>query len=266
MKPFFISSPHSGEKVPTEVSWLSHHPEPILMCDVDRFVDQLYEPFSLKHQVPFVSTPWHRYVADLNRLPDDVDKDSVLNHKNPSGTHTTGLHWVQTTKGDVLMAQPISTDLHASIVEKYHSGFHKTVSKQYSDFFKSHKSVYHLDAHSMPSRGTSGGAHRDPGELRAEIVVSDQDGLSCSAKFRDLVVQGYRSAGFEVKLNWPYKGGRVTQTYGLPQKGQHCIQVELNRSLYMDELTKQKKPALFASTQLKIEQALLVIYNGIDHL
>src|ERR1700749_4203771 len=94
MKPFFISIPHSGERIPAETTWLHGLPEPVVMCDVDRFVDRLYQPVLEATQLDCVKTEWHRYVVDLNRLPDDVDADSVIGSKNPSGKFTTGLHWV----------------------------------------------------------------------------------------------------------------------------------------------------------------------------
>ncbi|MGE3759604.1 MAG: N-formylglutamate amidohydrolase, partial [Pseudobdellovibrionaceae bacterium] len=76
--PFFVSIPHSGEKVPAETPWLKELPEPLLFQDVDRYVDILYGPGLKNLQLPFVNTEWHRYAADLNRLPEDIDQDSVF--------------------------------------------------------------------------------------------------------------------------------------------------------------------------------------------
>jgi N-formylglutamate deformylase len=240
MKAFFVSIPHSGEKVPAETDWLPGLPEPILMCDVDRYVDRLYMPAVRKMGIPAVVTEWHRYVVDLNRLPDDIDVDSVIGAPNPSGKFTQGLHWVKTTKGQALLPQPMSMELHLQLVKKYFEPFHQHVRGVYDDFRKiGLKKIYHIDAHSMPSMGTS--AHKDPGQKRAEIVVSDWEGKSCEKEFKDLVIAAYTDAGFQVAYNWPYIGGRVTQTYGQPKQGQNCIQVELNRALYMDEETKQFK-------------------------
>ena len=60
----------------------------------------------------------------------------------------------------------------------------------------------------MPSVGTS--FHKDPGEKRADIVVSDAHGKSVPKEYCDLVVSSYQSAGFQVKVNWPYVGGGIT--------------------------------------------------------
>ena len=99
MKAFFISIPHSGERVPPEAVWLQGLPEGVLMCDVDRYVDRLYQPVVDGLKLGLVKTQWHRYVVDLNRLAEDVDADSVEGSTNASGKFTTGLHWVKTTRG-----------------------------------------------------------------------------------------------------------------------------------------------------------------------
>lgn len=265
MKAFFISIPHSGERVPQEAAWLQGLPEPILMCDVDRYVDRLYAPVVDKLKLACVKTQWHRYVVDLNRLADDVDADSVEGHENPSGKFTTGLHWVKTTRGNQLMQKPISETLHNQLVAKYFEPFHSDVRDTY-DFFREHgaKKIYHLDAHSMPSKGTS--AHRDPGETRADIVVSDQEGKSCEASYKDLVIEAYKNAGLKVAYNWPYVGGRVTQTYGKPDRGQHTIQVEINRAMYMDEETKKWLPEKANALTEKINQAVEYIYSRIAEI
>jgi N-formylglutamate amidohydrolase len=77
-------------------------------------------------------------------------------------------------------------------------------------------------------------------------------------------MNSYKTAGFEVAYNWPYKGGRITQTYGQPQKGQHTVQVEMSRALYMDEATKQKKPEQILEVSRRLAQAIAMIINEIN--
>lgn len=258
-KPFFISIPHSGETVPREVTWLKDLPEKVLMCDVDRFVDRLYDPVLRETGIPFAVTPWHRYVVDLNRLPEDVDASSVQGHANAAGKFWNGLHWVRTTREQTLMLRPISMSLHEELVRKYFSPFHDQVRAIYQDFkTRGAQTVYHLDAHSMPSKGTT--SHRDPGQMRADIVVSDWEGKSCGRAFKDLVITAYEKAGLKVAYNWPYLGGRVTQTYGKPSEGQETIQVEINRALYMDEDSKQWIPERAESLSRKLTIAVRQIY------
>lgn len=247
MSQLLITIPHSGEKVPEEAAWLKSLPEEILMCDVDRYVDVLYEPTISALKIPYVKTEWHRYAVDLNRVPGDVDAKSVLGHKNSPGMHNRGYHWQVTTKNDVLLKEPISQELHEKLTALIYTPFHEKIRAQYSEISKTQKEIFHLDAHSMPSVGTK--MHKDPGEKRAEIVVSDCLGKSCKSAFRDLVIAAYCTAGFRVAYNWPYVGGRVTEQYGNPAQGHHAIQVEISRELYMDEETKKIKSSLVPEVQ-----------------
>lgn len=265
MKAFFVSVPHSGEQVPPEVTWLKNLPEPILMCDVDRYVDRLYQSTIDSLKIPFVKTEWHRYVVDLNRIPEDIDVDSVKGSSNPSGKFTTGLHWVKTTRGQTLIQEPMDFKFHQQLVDRYFQPFHQKIIGKY-DRFRSHGAdkIYHIDAHSMPSLGTK--AHRDPGQTRADIVVSDWEGRSCEVWFKDLVIEGYRQAGLNVAYNWPYLGGRVTQVYGQPAKGQHAIQVEISRALYMDEETKKLIPDRSENLAKKLDSAVRYIYDRIPEM
>ena len=255
--PFFVSIPHSGEKVPKQTPWLNSLSEVVLMSDVDRFVDRLYEPSLKELSIPFQTTEWHRYAVDLNRIPDDVSQSSVAGSKNPPGTFLDGYHWVMTKNEVTILPEPMSRQTHEELTELIYKPFHVGVRNHYENFkSKGFPQVYHVDAHSMPSLGTR--MHRDPGQLRADIVVSDCGGKSCSKKFRDLVIAAYATSGFKVGYNWPYLGGRVTEQYGNPQLGQHAIQVELNRGLYMDEVTKQIKDS-HSEVQKKIREALVYI-------
>lgn len=260
MKAFLISIPHSGERVPDETPWLHGLPEPILMCDVDRYVDRLYRTTLDTLKIPHVVTEWHRFVVDLNRLPDDIDPTTVTGSTNPPGKFWNGIHWAKTTKGDKIMNGPITMELHNQLVQRYFEPFHQNVRKIYDRFrAQGAKKVYHLDAHSMPSQGTS--AHKDPGQKRKDIVVSDCEGTSCEPRFKDLVIDAYQQAGLEVGYNWPYGGGRVTQTYGKPKEGQHAIQVEISRALYMDEVSKKFLPDKAAALSTKLNTAVKHIMN-----
>jgi N-formylglutamate deformylase len=257
--PLIITIPHSGERVPPEAPWLLNLPERLLMFDVDRYVDQLYQPAIERLGLGWIKTDWHRYACDLNRLSSDVDSDSVVGSTNSAGKFPRGLLWSMTTKGERLMAAPVPEIEFQKILKRCFFPFHNSV-QELAEFVcpkttrSAEKSLFHLDLHSMPSFGTS--EHRDPGEWRADLVISNQDGKSSSAAFFDMVCAAGASQGFSVRQNWPYKGGRITEAYGRPQEGWHTVQVELNRKLYMDEETKRPVSGLFEETQTRVGRIL----------
>lgn len=258
-----ISSPHSGEEVPEEVTWLKGLEEEVLMCDVDRYVDQLYVGVASQFNFLFFPAKWHRYVVDLNRLDMDVDELSVTGGVSPGGFPVgMGVHWAETTQGFRLMKSPLSLSSHQEIIKKYHAPFWDFLRLAQNKILEvGYREVFHLDVHSMPSRATE--KHRDAGKSRPQIVVSDREGKSCSSFFKDIVIRAYEEAGFQVAYNFPYKGGRITESFGVPLQKKNTLQVELNRSLYMNESSKQKAKD-FLETQQKISVALEKVYLAIN--
>ena len=259
VRPLLVTIPHSGEDIPPEAPWLSGLPEQLLMFDVDRYVDQLYAPTLMQLELPWVKTRWHRYACDLNRLATDVDEESVVGSTNKKGSFPRGLLWSMTTKGEKLMPAAIDQETYDKLLERCFHPFHQAVhfvAESVVPVAVRHKArpLYHLDLHSMPSLGTR--EHRDPGESRADLVISNQDGKSSSAEFFELVLEAGRSQGFRVSDNWPYKGGRITESYGKPEEGWQTVQIELNRKLYMSEDTKRPLPGAFEETQTRVGRVL----------
>lgn len=262
-----VTLPHSGELIPPEAAWLKALPERLLMYDVDRYVDELYEPALCRLKIPTVVAPYHRYACDLNRFASDVDESTVHGSANKRGMFTRGLHWAITTAGEPLMPAPISLETHRAIVERCFTPFHQAVHETSAVMRRALGAggvLYHLDLHSMPSLGTQ--EHRDPGSWRTDLVVSNQDGKSSSAAFFRLVCDVGLAQGFTVAENWPYKGGRITEAYGRPEDGWETIQIELNRKLYMNEQTKQKSLPLFFETQHRVCRMLEMIEARVSGL
>jgi len=54
--------------------------------------------------------------------------------------------------------------------------------------------------------------------------------------------------GYRVRRNEPYAGGYITRHYGRPREGIEALQIELCRSLYMDEARLLPLPG-FAAVQ-----------------
>ena len=51
----------------------------------------------------------------------------------------------------------------------------------------------------------------------------------------DRVEAAFVRAGLKVIRNAPFAGAFTTQQYGRPSRGQHVVQIEIDRALYMDE-------------------------------
>uniref|UniRef100_UPI0025F80155 N-formylglutamate amidohydrolase n=1 Tax=uncultured Shimia sp. TaxID=573152 RepID=UPI0025F80155 len=90
-----------------------------------------------------------------------------------------------------------------------------------------------VDCHSMPREAVESATRR--GVPRPEVVLGDRFGAAADVELVDQIEAAFLKAGFVVSRNTPFAGAYVTQHYGRPLKAQHAVQVEIDRSLYMDE-------------------------------
>ena len=269
----FVSIPHSGIKIPSEAYWLKQLSHQTLMCDVDAFVDELYSPALKKYRISFIMFPWHRYSVDANRFAWDISSQTVERaeellktiYKNKSSQKSpSNVHWHKTTLGYILIKKPMTRKTHKILIKKYFQPYHNRLKESLNHIRQREGGKsYLLDLHSMPSKGSS--FHKDIGQLRTDIVIGDNNGQSCSPAFRDLVLNAYQKAGFKTSLNYPYKGGSITQSYGQAQSGQEAVQIEMNRRLYMDEVKKEKNRD-FKNIQIKLDLAVSYITKGMSCL
>jgi N-formylglutamate deformylase len=78
-------------------------------------------------------------------------------------------------------------------------------------------------------------AHPAHGAAAPDIVLGDAHGTACAPRATRLFEEVLSDLGYRVRRNDPYAGGYVTRHYGRPREGQHALQIEIARSLYMDE-------------------------------
>ncbi|MGH6957250.1 MAG: N-formylglutamate amidohydrolase, partial [Caulobacteraceae bacterium] len=68
-----------------------------------------------------------------------------------------------------------------------------------------------------------------------DMVLGDRFGASCSGAVTALVESEFTAMGYRVARNAPYAGGYTTEHYGRPGRKAHALQIEISRSLYLDE-------------------------------
>jgi N-formylglutamate amidohydrolase len=93
-----------------------------------------------------------------------------------------------------------------------------------------------VDCHSMPSAAALCGRET------ADIVLGDCHGTACGRGILDAARGFFTERGLKVAINAPYAGGFTTGHYGQPRRHRHALQIEINRALYMDERSFERKP------------------------
>ena len=93
-----------------------------------------------------------------------------------------------------------------------------------------------VDLHSMPPLTGAGRG--------ARVVLGDRWGRACAPRLVACAEAVFAAAGWPVQLNTPYAGGHVLDRHGRPAEHVHAIQVELDRSLYLDRGLDRVGPGL----------------------
>lgn len=237
----FVNVPHAGLVIPDAVSGTIVAPELEMHRDADWAVDRLFAG-ACEAGAGLMSTTISRYVVDLNRDRRDLPADALdfeWNEHPEKSYGRRGLFWLETTRGVPVVTQKLSQkDVEARLA--YYDSYHQALALELSQRKEQFGAAILIDGHSMPSVGRAG--HPDEGVRRADVVLGDSFGRSCSSLLVHSATGVFERAGYSVALNEPYSGGYDTVHYGRPQNAMHALQIELNRDCYMDEEALAMKP------------------------
>ena len=66
------------------------------------------------------------------------------------------------------------------------------------------------------------------------MILGTNDGQSAIEKIIQIAKLGL-SSGFDLSYNHPFKGGNITRHFGDPKNNIHALQLEMIKTLYMDD-------------------------------
>ena len=254
--PMIFDSPHSGVRFPADMD--SSAPEAALKTGCDAWVDELWG------DVPrcggrLLAASVHRTYVDLNRDHADIDS-AMLEQPWPgqlrvsdAGLRGMGLIRRYALPGVPMYARKLSVAEVERRIAVYYDPYHAALKQLLDEAHVRHGQVWHVNCHSMKSVGNAMNA--DNGSARPDMVVSDCCGTSAAAELTQLVADMLAQFGYRVCINSPYQGGDIVRKYGDPARGRHSIQIEIKRSLYMNEQTFEKN-AGFDALKTNLESFL----------
>lgn len=238
--PVIVEVPHAGLEVDAEALATLVAPAVAIGRDADLYVDELYAD-APDIGATLLCARMSRYICDLNRSEQDVDRDTVFGATGRSSPH--GLIWRSTTDNRAAIARPLPKSELDRRLQAYYRPYHDKLDELVRERLDRHGFVILVSGHSMPSRGRDG--HDDPGRDRADVVPGTRQRSTAAAAVIDATEDVARRFHLGLAHDDPYRGGHTTVRYGRPAAGIHAIQIELNRRLYMDEQTLTKKPNEF---------------------
>lgn len=250
--PVVYDSPHSGSVDPPDFNVALNRMT--LRRSEDAHLDELFAHVT-ERGAPLLHALFPRAYIDPNRAESDLDValvDGVWPHPtNP--THKTlergvGLVWRQMKALGPIYDRKLSVGEIEARLGHFWRPYHETLQRLLDDAHARFGVVYHVNCHSMASWGDE--TTEDGAVQRPDFVIGDRDGATCSGAFRELVVETLRAEGCSVAINDPYKGFELVRRYSDPERGRHCVQIELSRARYMDEATLTKSADFFETRRI----------------
>lgn len=217
-----VSIPHSGLIIPDPFKKHLIKDMQKLNADVDFEVHQLVDIKKLNQSgIAVIKANIHRTCIDLNRDP----SKAVFAWKNNS-------------KGIKIVTKEAGVENEKTWLATYYAPYFemlKVMIKELKE--KASKPVSFVDLHSMPGKATDYHMKQNPNQqpLRPDFCVSDQRGASASKQFVEFASDELEKKGYQVLINNPYVGGYITIHVNEQHTDTNNIQIEINRSLYMDE-------------------------------
>ena len=266
--PLVFASPHSGRNYPRDFVAASALDPIALRRSEDSFVDELFAA-APTFGAPLIKALFPRAFIDPNREPFELDPamfvDELPSYVNAQSSRVAaGLGTIPkvVSNGREIYREKLKFAEAASRISTYYRPYHKALTALIEETVEQFGFCVLIDCHSMPSVG--GPLDPDAGRGRADFVLGDGFGNACEDRVTATVERAIRDLGHSVIRNKPFAGGFTTRHYGKPSTGVHALQIEINRALYMDEMTIERREGIHRLTRQMVD--VIVALTGLGGL
>ena len=239
--PFVFNSPHSGRYYPQSFLESSRLDALSIRTSEDCYVDELYQSV-VRLGAPLLEANFPRAFLDVNREPYELDSrmfdEALPPYANSQSARVAGgLGTIPRLVGEGQLIYPGRIPLAEAFyrIEDLYRPYHLTLDRLLKKTQVMFGYAVLIDCHSMPGGVRSGEIGNRP-----DFIIGDRYGRSCSGRFTQAAIGMLQDMGYNVVHNKPYAGGFITEHYGRPHHNFHALQIEVNRSLYMDEASLAK--------------------------
>lgn len=235
--PVLIAAPHGGRAYPRALmADLRHGPSAAIKLE-DRYVDRLAQGVAAVTGASLLVAHAPRAMIDLNRAPDDIDWEMFARDARPleggtgpSRRARSGLGLIPRRLpllGELWRRRFVAEDL-ADRIAGIHEPYHATLGSVLARLRERWGAALLIDLHSMPPLPSR------PGVASAQIVLGDRFGATCHGSVVASAFAHFAQVGREAAHNRPYAGGYVLERHANPRAGIHALQIEIDRSRYLD--------------------------------
>jgi len=229
--PVIAHVPHGSIFIPEDVrryivlSDMDLQRELLLMTD--RYTPELFEGIVASGGLSFVNN-YSRLVVDPERFEDD--KDEVMSSRGMGAVYTRTAH-------QQVLRKDLTEIEKEALLSAYFRPYHKKLECEVQKLRERFGRCLIIDCHSFSSMALP--YELDQSSLRPDICLGT-DSFHTPNELIASVRSFCEAHGLNVAIDKPFAGTYVPLKYLGKNKSISSIMVEINRSLYMDEITGDK--------------------------
>lgn len=208
----------------------------------DAYTDEL---FALP-DTTILQFPVSRLLVDVERFPNDTDE--------PMNKVGMGMLYTHTAYGKKLR-RTLQPDETRTLVSQYYEVHHQRLLAKVEAELEKHGKALIVDCHSFPSLPLP--CDSDQSTPRPQFCIGT-DSFHTPEALIDTVLLNLEKMGYSVGINKPYAGALVPMGFYRIYRRVESIMIEVNRSLYMNELTGVKNSE-FDFIKKQVQGLLLTI-------
>lgn len=254
-----FSSPHSGRFYPQSFLEQTILNEKAIRSSEDFQIDRIFAR-APRFGAPLLTARLPRAYVDLNRAADELDPAVIegITYSNLNPRISAGLGVIPrvVSRARAIYSGKLSPTEAHNRLEQVWQPYHQRLSKLIAQTRQKFGHCLVIDCHSMPHEAVRLQAKN--GTAPSDIILGDRYGASADADLVAMIEEKLRTSGFSVTRNTPFAGAYIAQHYGRPSLGVSAIQIEIDRSLYMNEEDLSLKED-FASFQEQINNSIQMI-------
>ncbi len=134
-------------------------------------------------------------------------------------------------------------------LDQFHRPYHSAIEQHLTAIRARFGIAFLIDIHSMPP------LRQQYHWNQVQIVVGDRFGQSAASPYSEFILSMLRQQGIETALNHPYSGDHILRRHGRPSHNIHAIQLEIDRTLYLDEAMREPAPTIGPIAEMIVELA-----------
>lgn len=237
--PVVFDVPRSGAEYPR---WFrATAPLDTVQKSISSYVEALYR------NVTEVGATWlyacfPNVVIDPNRHESDIDPEQLEgvwpSALSPSDKTKAGTGLLPTVASNQpLYAGKLTVADARRRLDELYQPYHDELARLLRQSRDAFGVAYHLSCHSMGAMPLA--TAKDAGVRRSDFDLGDRHGTTCEPGLVDVVAACLKRQGYVVSTNQHFVGAEAVRKHGDPSHGIHSLQIEMNRSLYMDEKTRE---------------------------